>query len=107
MLNKSKPTVAELNAESAMHAGLIRQAQAQLADVLRVGGDTGPLRDEIARRERRMVEITLLLAASAGEQAERDEELIGRKASARSRKVKAEINQLLAALAAPQHPNHI
>jgi hypothetical protein len=105
-MKKSKTTVTDLHAESAMHAGLIRQAQAQLADVLRIGGDTGPLREEIARRERRVVEITLLLAASAGEQAERDEALIGRKASARSRKVKAEIETMLAALAATQHPHH-
>jgi hypothetical protein len=101
---KGKPSVTDLHAESAMHAGLLRQAQEQLAEVLRAGGDTAPLREEIARRQHRQMEITLLLADAAGDQAEADAALIGMKASARSRRVKAEINQLLAALAAPQHP---
>jgi hypothetical protein len=101
---KGKPSAADLHAESAMHAGLIRQAQEQLGDVLRAGGDTAPLREEIKRRQRRQMEITLLMAAAAGDQADADAELIGMKASARSRRVRAEINQFLAALAAPQHP---
>jgi hypothetical protein len=100
---KSKPT-ADLHAESQMHAGLIRQAQEQLGDVLRAGGDTTPLREEIKRRQHRQMQITLLMAAAAGDQADADAALIGTKASARSRRVRAEINQLLAALAAPQHP---
>jgi general stress protein YciG len=106
MLSK-KPTIAELNAESEMHAGLIAQARAQLADVLRAGGDTAELRAEIDRRERRRMEIVLLLARDAGEQAERDAALIGRKGGTRSHKVRAEIEAMLATLAAPRHPNHI
>jgi hypothetical protein len=101
---KSKPTAADLHAESAMHAGLIRQAQEQLGDALRAGGDTTPLREEIKRRQHRQMEIVLLLADAASDQAEADAALIGMKASARSRRVRAEINQLLTALAAPQHP---
>jgi hypothetical protein len=101
---KGKPTAVDLHAESALHAGLIRQAREQLAEVLRCGGDTTELRADIARRERRMMEITLLMARDAGDRAEADAELIGMKASARAGKVRAEINQLLAALAAPQHP---
>jgi len=105
MLSK-QPSIADLHAEAAMHAGLVRQAQAQLADVLRAGGDTSALREEINRRSTRMTEITLQMAAAVGEQAERDAELIGRRASTRSRKVRAEIDGLLAKLAAPQHPHH-
>jgi hypothetical protein len=104
-MKKSKPT-ADLRAEHEMQAGLIRAAQSQLADVLRAGGDTAPLRDEIARRTQRLTELTLLLADAAGDQAERDAEMVGLKASKRATKVRAEINQLLAALAAPQHPHH-
>jgi hypothetical protein len=103
---KSKPTTADLHAESAMHAGLLRQAQSQLAEVLRAGGDTAPLREEIRRRQHRQMEITLLMAAAAGDQAEADAAQIGMKASARSRRVKAEIATMLAELAVPTAPNH-
>jgi hypothetical protein len=101
---KSKPSTTDLHAESAMHAGLIRLAQTQLEEMLRSGGDTTELRGDIARRQRRQMEIVLVLADAAGDQAEADAAQIGMKANARSRRVRAEINQFLAALAAPQHP---
>jgi hypothetical protein len=106
MLNKSKPTVADLRAEHEMQAGLIRAAQSQIADVLRAGGDTSALRQEIGRRTQRLTELTLLMADAAGDRAERDAELVGLKASKRAAKVRAEIAGLLAALAAPQRPHH-
>lgn len=106
MLNKSKPTAADYRAEHEMQAGLIRQAQSQLAEVLRGGGDTSALRQEIGIRTQRLTELTLLLADAAGDRAERDAEMVGLKASKRAAKVRAEIAGLLDALAAPQHPHH-
>jgi hypothetical protein len=103
---KGKPSVTDLHAESAMHAGLLRLAQTQLEEMLRSGGDTTELRGDIARRQRRQMEIALLLADAAGDQAEADAAQIGMKASARSRRVKAEIAAMLAELAVPPAPNH-
>jgi methyl-accepting chemotaxis protein len=99
-MRKIKPTLAEMRAEAAEQAQQIEAARARVREIVRDGGDTGPLRGEIAKRTARLSELNIAIFDAVERQEKGDLLAI----DAEAQRITAEVRNGIAALIEAMQP---
>jgi hypothetical protein len=101
---KAHPTESELRGALAVLRQEREGASPRLRQLLAAGQDTAPIRAEIVARERRMSDITAVLAGLAAERERKESAITSADADGLATDALHRIEATLAGLQPPQHP---